>query len=142
MSRVVQKKTTVQLRKKALQPEERFCRILKKPVTVLVEYSDYRGPRQTGAEGAIYCSNIIECYQNNVPCRYSGISPLYPDPFEGVPRDMREARRLFGCDDTEVEVPVDDISVEDPSTEEALHEEPRASGVELDRRDLVEHREV
>jgi len=31
-----------------------------------------------------------------VPCRYSGLSPLYPDPFEGVPRDVREAEELFG----------------------------------------------
>ncbi len=74
-----------ELRQKALEPQKRRCYILNKDVTVLVEYPDYRDARRKGAEGAIYCENIIECYHNNVECRYSGISPLYPDPF--VPRD-------------------------------------------------------
>lgn len=100
MTRIAQTKRAAQqeLRRKALQPEERFCKILHKVVTILVEYSDYHTPMNKGAEGEIYCSNIIQCYQNNVQCRYSGISPLYPDPFEGVPRDVREAARMFGTD--------------------------------------------
>lgn len=99
MTEIAQKRaaaTLRQVRRKALQPEERFCKILRKTVTILVEYPDYHSPMNKGAEGEIYCSNIIECYQNNIQCRYSGISPLYPDPFEGVPRDVREAKRLFG----------------------------------------------
>ena len=71
------------LKQKALEPNGRHCNILKKKVTVLIEYPDYKNPHYKGPEGAIYCENIIECYQNNVKCRYSGISPLYPDPFIG-----------------------------------------------------------
>ena len=74
-----------QLKQKALEPHVRECQILKQKVTILIEYPDYRGPHFKGPEGTIYCENIINCYQNNVKCRYSGISPLYPDPF--VPRD-------------------------------------------------------
>ena len=70
-----------QLKQKALEPHIRECQILKKKVSILVEYTDYRGPHNKGPEGAIYCENIVNCYQNNVRCRYSGISPLYPDPF-------------------------------------------------------------
>lgn len=76
-----QVKKQVELKKKALEPVERFCHILKKKVTILVEYPEYKNPRYKGPEGAIYCSNIIECFHNNIQCKYSGISPLYPDPF-------------------------------------------------------------
>ena len=69
------------LKQKALEPHERHCNILDKKVGILIEYPDYKGPHFKGPEGAIYCENIVECYQNNVKCRYSGISPLYPDPF-------------------------------------------------------------
>lgn len=103
MTSITQKRVAAaqqQVRRKALQPEERYCRILRKPVTILVEYPDYHTPMNKGVSGEVYCSNIIPCYQNNVQCRYSGISPLYPDPFEGVPRDVREAARLFGDDET------------------------------------------
>lgn len=101
MTRIAQQRAAAaqQVRRKALQPEERFCRILRKPITILVEYPDYQAPHRKGVEGEIYCSNIIPCFQKNVECRYSGISPLYPDPFEGVPRDVREAAALFGTAD-------------------------------------------
>lgn len=74
------------LRQKALEPQVKHCHILDIDVTVLVEYPDYRGPHHKGAEGAIYCENIVPCYQANRECRYSGISPLYPDPF--LPREL------------------------------------------------------
>lgn len=98
MTRIAQQRASSQqqLRRKALQPEERYCRILLKPVTILVEYSDYHTPFNKGPEGEIYCSNLINCYQKHIECRYSGISPLYADPFEGVPRDVREAEAMFG----------------------------------------------
>lgn len=73
-----------ELRQKALEPQERHCYIQKKKVNILVEYMDYKGPYDKGPEGAIYCENILECYQANVRCRYSGISPLFDDPF--IPR--------------------------------------------------------
>lgn len=103
MTRIAQQRDSAaqQVRRKALQPEERFCRFLRKPVTILVEYPDYHAPFRKGVEGEIYCSMIIECYQKNMECRYSGITPLYPDPFEGVPRDVREAAALFGPPDDE-----------------------------------------
>jgi hypothetical protein len=95
MTRIEQKRAQERLRAKALLPEERYCRILRKRITVLVEYEDYRNPHNKGPEGTLYCENIVECYQSNVQCRYSGISPSYPDPFAGVPRDVREAEALF-----------------------------------------------
>lgn len=73
-----------ELRTKALEPQERHCYIQKKKVNILVEYLDYKDPWDKGPEGAIYCENIVECYQKNVRCRYSGISPLFDDPF--IPR--------------------------------------------------------
>ncbi|GMU57872.1 MAG: hypothetical protein AMXMBFR33_70180 [Candidatus Xenobia bacterium] len=75
------KAEATQLRQKALEPLKRHCYILDKEVSILVEYPDYKGPHHKGEEGAIYCENIVNCYQNNVKCRYSGISPLYADPF-------------------------------------------------------------
>lgn len=75
-------KKEAELKQKALEPQERFCRILGKKVVILVEYSDYKSIRDKGSEDTIYCSNIIQCYHNNVKCKYSGISPLYPDPFD------------------------------------------------------------
>lgn len=95
MTRNVQKHAQERLRAKALLPEERFCRIRRKRITVLVEYEDYRNPHNKGPEGTLYCESIVECYQENVQCRYSGLSPSYPDPFAGVPRDVREAEALF-----------------------------------------------
>lgn len=70
-----------ELRQKALEPQERHCYIQKKKVNILIEYLDYKGPHDKGPEGAIYCENILECYQKDVRCRYSGISPLFDDPF-------------------------------------------------------------
>ncbi len=78
-----------QLKQKALEPQQRQCYIMKKKVSILVEYPDYKGPHFKGPEGAIYCENILECYQKNIRCRYSGISPLFPDPF--IPRGDDEA---------------------------------------------------
>ena len=96
--RQARQEETAALKQKALEPNLRHCSILKKKVTVLIEYPDYKNPHYKGPEGAIYCKNIIECYQNCVKCRYSGISPLYPDPFlagedpdEDSPDDESEA---------------------------------------------------
>lgn len=83
--RQARQEEAVALKQKALEPHCRYCYIQKKDVNILVEYSDYRNPQQKGDEGAIYCENIVECYQANVKCRYSGLSPLYPDPF--LPRE-------------------------------------------------------
>ena len=77
-----------ELRQKALEPQERHCYIQKKKVNILVEYLDYKDPFDKGPEGAIYCENILECYQKDVRCRYSGISPLFDDPF--IPRGDEE----------------------------------------------------
>jgi len=73
------------LRQKALEPQVKHCYLLDMEVTVLVEYPDYKGPHHKGSEGAIYCENIVPCYQADRRCRYSGISPLFPDPF--LPRE-------------------------------------------------------
>ena len=73
------------LKQKAMEPHVRHCYIQNFDVNILVEYPDYKNPHFKGPEGAIYCENIVNCYQNNVKCRYSGISPLYPDPF--IPRE-------------------------------------------------------
>lgn len=70
-----------QLKRKALEPQERHCRILDKKVNILVEYDDYRSPVLKGEGATIYCEHILECYRNNVRCKYSGISPLFIDPF-------------------------------------------------------------
>jgi hypothetical protein len=73
-----------------LEPHLRDCRFVDKKVTVLVEYLDYKTPFNKGEEGTLYCGNMLECYHNQVQCRYSGISPLYPDPFQGAARDYEE----------------------------------------------------
>ncbi|NDD29075.1 MAG: hypothetical protein EB084_12495 [Proteobacteria bacterium] len=114
MTRIAQQREAAgqRVRRKALQPEERFCRLLRRAVTILVEYSDYQAPYNKGPEGEIYCGNLIECYQKGMECRYSGISPLYPDPFEGVPRDVREAKAMFGVSDETAEDEAD--SAEEP----------------------------
>lgn len=73
------------MKQKALEPQCRHCYIRKIEINILIEYPDYKSPNNKGAEGAIFCENIVECYQANIRCRYSGLSPLYPDPF--LPRD-------------------------------------------------------
>lgn len=88
-----------QLRQKALEPQQRYCFITKRDVNILVEYPDYKGPHFKGPEGEIFCEHILECYQNNVRCRWSGISPLFPDPFvpqqgESSPEDEPEDDQL------------------------------------------------
>ena len=80
--RIQYKKQAVQLKRKALEPKERLCKILGKNVTVLIEYLDYKCPWDKGEQGTLYCENIVNCYHDNVKCKFSGLSPLYPDPFE------------------------------------------------------------
>ncbi|MBQ7567840.1 hypothetical protein IJT17_03455 [bacterium] len=65
----------------AQEPAERYCYIKEKKVQILIIYPEYRNPYDKGKPGDICCANIIECYSEHVKCRYSGISPLYPDPF-------------------------------------------------------------
>ncbi len=84
------RKATLPLKRKALEPHQRYCRFIDKKVTILVEYLDYKTPFNKGEEGTLYCGNMLECYHKQVQCRYSGISPLYPDPFQGAPRDYVE----------------------------------------------------
>jgi len=84
-----QQKEHVQKRK-ALEPQERFCHILKKDISILVEYPDYHGPLNKGKENGIYCGNIIPCFHNDVKCKYSGISPLYRDPFLPTNSEIQE----------------------------------------------------
>lgn len=84
--RQARKEEAAALKQKAMEPQCRFCYIQKKEVNILVEYPDYKGPHFKGPEGAIFCENIVECYQADVKCRYSGLSPLYPDPF--LERDL------------------------------------------------------
>jgi hypothetical protein len=66
---------------KAMEPYIRHCYILDVDVHILIEYPYYKNPNVKGPEGEIYCENILKCYQENVKCRWSGISPSYPDPF-------------------------------------------------------------
>ena len=47
------------LKQKALEPHCRHCYIQNKIVNILVEFPDYKGPHFKGAEGAIYCENIV-----------------------------------------------------------------------------------
>ncbi len=68
-------------KQKAMDPQIRHCFILDKDVHILIEYPDYKNKNVKGPEGEIFCSNILECFHNNVKCRWSGISPSYPDPF-------------------------------------------------------------
>jgi hypothetical protein len=84
------RKATLPLKRKALEPHQRYCRFVDKKVSVLVEYVDYKTPFNKGEEGTLYCGNMLECYHKQVCCRYSGISPLYPDPFQGAPKDYSD----------------------------------------------------
>jgi hypothetical protein len=65
---------------KALEPQEKFCALIRKRVCILVEYQDYKSTNYKGEMGTIYCENIIDCYHKNMRCCYSGISPSYPNP--------------------------------------------------------------
>ena len=98
------------LKQKALEPAVRYCSITKEDVNILIEYPDYKNPHVKGPEGAIYCENIINCYQANRKCRYSGISPLYPDPFLS-PRPEEEPPE----EEEEASEEDDDFWKEDPS---------------------------
>jgi hypothetical protein len=100
-----------QLKQKALEPQQRQCFIRKIKVNILVEYPDYKGPHFKGPEGAIYCENILECYQKDLRCRYSGISPLFPDPF--LPRD-----------EDDLQADQEDVEPEDEHSDGELEEEP------------------
>lgn len=68
-------------RAKAMEPMIRHCFIMDLDVHILVEYPEYKNPNYKGPAGEIYCSNILHCFHNDVKCRWSGISPHYPDPF-------------------------------------------------------------
>ncbi len=67
---------------KALEPKEVFCKILNKKITIVVEHFDYKGSYVKSKIGEIFCSNMLECYYENIKCKYSGISKFYPDPLE------------------------------------------------------------
>ncbi len=67
---------------KALEPKEVFCKILNKKITIVVEHLDYKGSYIKSEIGEIFCSNMLECYHENIKCKYSGISKFYPDPLE------------------------------------------------------------
>lgn len=82
-----------ELKRKALEPHERFCTLLKKKVTILAEYEDYKNYRNKGEVGTIYCSNIIPCYHDEMKCKYSGLSPLYPDPLEPLELHQEELQQ-------------------------------------------------
>lgn len=88
-------------KRKALEPQERFCHILKKNVTLLVEYPDYKNPLNKGDQGSIYCGNILPCYHNEVKCRLSGISPLFRDPFLPTDAELMEDEALGSDSKTE-----------------------------------------
>lgn len=99
--RQAKQEEAVALKQKALEPHCRHCYIQKKIVNILVEFPDYKGPHYKGPEGAIYCENIVECYQANIKCRYSGLSPLYPDPFLEREDPDSEEREDADLDDSE-----------------------------------------
>jgi hypothetical protein len=67
---------------KALEPKEVFCKVLNKKITIVVEHLDYKGSYIKSEIGEIFCSNMLECYYENIKCKYSGISKFYPDPLE------------------------------------------------------------
>lgn len=75
-----EQKRYVNYKRKALEPQERFCVYIKKKVSILIEYQDYKNRWYKGDAGTIYCENIVPCYHQERKCRYSGISPSYPDP--------------------------------------------------------------
>lgn len=79
------------VKKRALEPKNMFCSMLKKKVLVLVEYDDYKNRNNKGFPGTYYCENIISCYGKGKKCRYSGISPLYPDPL--IPEEFSEEEK-------------------------------------------------
>lgn len=65
---------------KALEPKHMYCTLIKKRVAVLQEYDDYKNRNNKGFSETYYCENIIPCYNVGQKCKYSGISPLYPNP--------------------------------------------------------------
>lgn len=72
----------VEHRKRALEAKELICKILQKKVTVMIEYLDYKSIYDYSQTSELFCSNMLECYQNNIKCKYSGISKFFPDPFD------------------------------------------------------------
>ena len=107
-----------QLKQKALEPHVRRCHITKRDVSILIEYDDYKGPHNKGPEGSIFCEHILECYQKDVRCKYSGISPLFDDPF------------LKRLEDEEAEEDQDELldSQEESSDEDGALSEPIEDG--------------
>lgn len=75
-------KVKYESKQKALEPKQLLCKILQKKVTILVEYLDYKGKYHPSEIGEIFCSNMLQCYQNKIKCKYSGISKFFPDPFD------------------------------------------------------------
>ncbi len=69
-------------KKKALEPKRVHCKILDIDVNVLIEYWDYVDSYRKGYRAETYCENMTFCYYNNIKCKYSGISSLFPDPFD------------------------------------------------------------
>lgn len=104
-----------ELKRKALEPQERHCYIQKKKVNILIEYLDYKGPHSKGPEGAIFCENILECYQQNIQCRYSGISPLFDDPF--LPRGEEEDEEESDAEEQELDADADEPGEQSVETE-------------------------
>ena len=87
---LIHRKAAAEPKRKALEPQEHFCHILKKKITVAVEYPDYKNPLNKGVQGSMYCGNILPCYHNEVKCMYSGISPLFRNPFFPTDAEMAE----------------------------------------------------
>lgn len=69
---------------RALEPQKMYCNIIAKEVSVLLEYPDYKNRNNKGSIGTVYCENIVDCYHTGKRCKYSGISPSYPDPLTPI----------------------------------------------------------
>ena len=72
----------LEAKQKALEPKQLFCKIIQQNVTVIIEHWNYKGKGYPSEIGEIFCSNILDCYQNGIKCKYSGISKFFPDPFD------------------------------------------------------------
>ncbi len=78
------------MKARALEPTRMYCSIIEDDVSVLLEYLDYKNRNNKGSVGTVYCENIIDCYHKGRKCKYSGISPSYPDPLSPVKEERRE----------------------------------------------------
>lgn len=109
-----QREMKQELKQKALEPHIRRCYITKRDVSILIEYDDYKGPHNKGPEGSVFCEHILECYQKDVRCKYSGISPLFADPF---------LKREEDDEDQEESVDGEDLPEDEERDEPDLEEE-------------------